>query len=324
MKHTETTPCPICHSERTQFLFEGWDLMFGYPDSSLVYGCKTCKHVFVAGMLTSEQLTDMYTNYYPRADFNINDYEPYKDKKGFLYWLDGEEGFAYRHVPERVRVLDIGCGFCETLGYHKARGCEVYGVEADENARKIAERYGFNVHIGLFDPAQHKPDYFDYVTMDHVLEHVVDPLKTLQEVHRVLKPGGKFIASVPNVCALGRYFFGCYWGSWHLPYHRHFYSQPSMKILAEKAGFAVLQMKSATKSYRLLEQWGYFFSAGKPGRKGLVSGLQFGRYFSENAKKQWYIKLYQFLKKIRFLSLSMRLADFFGAGDWCLIVLQKK
>ena len=159
----EPIPCPICQSEKTKFLFEGWDLVFGYPDSAFVYACKVCEHVFVAGTLTPEQLTDMYTNYYPRAAFNVDDYEPYKEKSGFFYWLDGEEGHAYRHVPKNVRVLDIGCGYCETLGYHKARGCDVYGVEADENAQKIAERYGFNIHIGLFDPANYEPNSFDYV-----------------------------------------------------------------------------------------------------------------------------------------------------------------
>jgi SAM-dependent methyltransferase len=157
-------------------------LVFGYPDSALVYQCRECKHIFVAGELTPEQLTDMYTNYYPRSNFNVDDYTPHKEKSGFLYWLDGEEGHAYRHVPKNVRVLDIGCGYCETLGYHKARGCEVYGVEADENARKIAERYGFNIEIGLFDPKKYEPESFDYVTMSCVLEHIIDPLKVLQGI----------------------------------------------------------------------------------------------------------------------------------------------
>ncbi len=38
-------------------------------------------------------------------------------------------------MPRNVRVLDIGCGFGESLGYYEARGCEAYGVEADENTR---------------------------------------------------------------------------------------------------------------------------------------------------------------------------------------------
>ena len=316
--------CPICHSEKTKFLFEGWDLVFGYPDSAFVYTCKACGHVFVAGTLTPEQLTDMYSNYYPRADFDVNDYEPYKEKKGFFYWLDGEEGHAYRHVPENVRVLDIGCGCCETLGYHKVRNCEVYGTESDENAQKIADRYGFNMYTGLFDPAQYEPAYFDYVTMDQVLEHIVDPLKTLQEVHGILKPGGFFVANAPNPKSLGILTFGKRWGTWHLPFHRHFYSRRSIEILAKESGFSVHQIKSATESHRLLDLWGYYFCAAKPGQRAQEALLKTGRYLSDDAKKLWHIKLYFFLQKYRILCLFMRIADLCGIGDMNLIILRKE
>jgi len=316
--------CPICHSDKTQFLFEGWDLQFGYPDSAFVYQCCDCNHIFVAGELTPEQLTDMYTNYYPRASFNVDDYEPYKEKSGFLYWLDGEEGLAHNHVPKDVRILDIGCGYCETLGYHKARGCEVYGVESDESVRKIAERYGFNVEIGLFDPKKYEPESFDYVTMNYVLEHIVDPLKTLQEINGVLKPGGKLIATFPNSKALGRYFFGRYWSPWHLPYHRHLYSRHSVEILAENAGYKVISMRSASESVLLLDDWGRLFAMGGKGKKAPKHSLHFGDKFDSEDKKRFDVQLFLFFKKIRLFSLPMRLADMFGRGDANLVILQKE
>jgi len=316
-------PCPICHSEQTRFLLEGWDLMFGYPDPTMVYQCRDCGHVFAAGMLTTEQLTDMYTNYYARAAFDLDGYEPYKEKRGFLHWLDGEEGHAYRHVPPNVRVLDIGCGHCETLGYHKARGCEVYGVEADENAKKIAERYGFNIHIGPFEASQYDTEFFDYVTMDAVLEHIVDPQKTLQGIHRVLKPGGTLVASVPNPSAFGRYFFGRYWLQWHFPYHRHFFTRKSISILAEQSGFAVETMRSATKSQSLLANWAFFVCAGTKGERSAPVFQTWGR-FDPSQKKRWDVALYLWLEKYRFFSFPMRIADMCGAGDWNLIILRKK
>ena len=323
MKNTESIPCPICHSEKTKFLFEGWDLLLGYPDPALVYQCRDCKHIFVAGELTPEQLADMYTNYYQRSDFNVDDYEPYKEKSGFFYWLDGEEWSAFRHVPKNVRVLDIGCGRCETLGYHKARGCEVYGVELDENLQRIADHYGFNIHVGLFDPSQYEPEYFDCITMDEVFEHLVDPLKTLREINSILKPGGKFIANAPNPRSPGRLFFGKRWASWHLPYHRHFYSRKSIEILAKESGFTVHRIKSATMSCQLLNLWGFYFTAGKPGQKAPEATRNCGMNLSADVQKQWHIRLYTFLKKYRLLSLPMRVADLCGIGDWNIIILQK-
>ena len=336
---SETTSCPICHSERTRFLFEGWDLMFGHPDSALVYQCRNCRHIFVAGELTPEQLTDMYSNYYPRAQYDDETYEPYKEKGRFLYWLDGEEWHAFRHVPRSpiipppqfahlnrnaLRVLDIGCGFCESLGYHQARGCEVYGVEADENAKKIADRYGFNVHIGLFDPSLYEPEFFDYVTMDEVFEHIIHPLKTLREVNSILKPGGMFVANAPNPNSPGRLIFGTRWASLHLPYHRHFYSRKSIDILAQESGFHVHKMKSATISSQLLNLWAFYFCAGKPGQKAQEAVQRCGIHLSADVQKQWHVQFYTFLKKTRLLSLPMRLADLCGIGDWNIIILQKK
>ena len=323
-------PCPACCSDQSRFLFEGWDLWFGYPDSASVYQCRDCKHVFVAGVLTPEQLTDMYTNYCTRSSFDVENYVPYKEKNRLLHWLDGEEGLACRHVPKNVRVLDIGCGFCETLGYHRARGCDAYGVEADENTRKIAERYGFNVHLGLFDPAQYEPGFFDYVTMDQVLEHTVDPLTVLREVATVLKSpsqdtsGGRLVACFPNDHALGRLFFQRHWGGWHLPFHRHLFSRQSIAILAERSGYVVESMKSATQSCLLLQTWATIYCAGSRGKKADQAVETFGRFFDSEMRKRRDVSLYLFLKKIRFLSLSMRIADMLGVGDCRLVILRKK
>jgi SAM-dependent methyltransferase len=324
---SDTVFCPICRSAQPRFLFEGWDNYYGHPDPSRLYRCGDCGHLFVAGELTPEQLTDMYTNYYPRAAYNTDDYEPYKEKSGFLYWLDGEEGFAFRHVPENVppeklRVLDIGCGFCEPLGYHKNRGCEVYGVEADENAKKIADRYGFNIEIGLFDPKKYEPNFFDYVTMDQVLEHVVAPLKTLQEINSVLKPGGRFIASVPNISALGKYFFGSRWLCWHFPYHRHFFTRKSFSLLAEQSGFVIETMRSATLSKFLLDNWAFIFVGGSKGKKAAPVFQTLAR-FDAQSRKRWEAVLYSLLAKTRLLSPAMRLADLFGIGCWNLVILRK-
>ena len=300
---------------------------YDYPEPALVYQCGDCKHIFTAGTLTPEQLTDMYTNYYPRSDFHVEDYQPFHEKNGFLYWFDGEEGHAYRHVPKNVRVLDIGCGYCETLGYHQARGCEAYGAEADENVGKIAERYGLHVDIGLFDSAKYSPDFFDYVTLDAVLSQIVDPLQFLKDVNIVLKPGGKFVAVFPNPKALGRFFFGEYWTEWHLPYIRHIYSRHSIEILAEQSGYEMEKMKSASESSMLLKNWAAYvylkYMKRVMGEKCPPVSCN-GDELHNDMKNSLPGKLFLFLKKIRFFSLSMRLADLFGMGHTNVLILRKK
>ena len=165
--------------------------------------------------------------------------------------------------------------------------------------------------------------------MDQVLEHVVDPLETLQSIATILKSptlgqlGGRLVLSVPNPNALGRYFFQRRWLGWHLPYHRHFYTRKSISILAEQSGFIVETIQSATKSQFLLAGWVFLFCAGKKGKKSADVFQTWGRFDSQ-IQKRWDIALYFLLEKIRLLALPMRMADLMGIGDWNLIILRKR
>jgi SAM-dependent methyltransferase len=319
-----TKNCPICQSNRIKFLFENYDILFGYPDSFMLNRCQNCGHIFIADIFTQEMLSDLYTNYYPRKHFDVDLYKPYPESSGFFAWLDGDRASCHRWVPKNVRVLDIGCGYCETLGYYKNRGCEVYGVEADENIAKIAERYGFNVHAGFFDANNYKKDFFDYVTMNWVLEHCLNPEETLRQVYSVLKPGGKLIFSVPNIFSLSRYTFGKLWLNWHTPYHLHLYSQQSARLLIEKTGFQWNGSRSFTISSRLLDQWATLFVYGKQGEKSQWVKPSIEKYFNEEQEKIWFIRLYRFVEKIRIHAWLMRFGDAIGMGDDRLYFATKK
>jgi len=309
-------PCPICHSARTRFLFESWDFIHGYPGTFPVWSCKACGHVFLIGNFTPEMLTDLYSNYYPRSQFDVEQYKPYTDRTNFLSWLDGDSAGCHRWVPKNVRILDIGCGCCETLGYHKARGCEVWGCEADENVRMIADRFGFNVHIGLFDPANYEKDYFDYITMNQVLEHCAEPEKVLRQVLTVLKPGGKLVIGTPQPCSIDRFLFGRYWGGWHTPFHLNLFSKKSMCLLLGKTGFRYEFSKCRIPSIVLLNQWAILFfhgGQGKPMRFRTSSWAHHGSFGNE-LERLWYVRLYRFLEKTRALALPVRFADALGIG----------
>jgi len=179
----------------------------------------------------------------------------------------------------------------------------------------------------IFNPEKYDTDYFDYVTMDHVLEHIVHPLPFLQNVRRVLKPGGKLVAAFPNLKAFGRFFFGKYWNEWHLPFHRHFYTRRSLEILAKQAGYEIEMLKSASESSILLKNWArcfyIMFNEGQTGGEYSTVSLCNGEVFEADMKKKLSVKLFLFLKKIRFCCLSMRLADFFGMGNHNILLLRK-
>jgi hypothetical protein len=83
-------------------------------------------------------------------------------------------------------------------------------------------------------------------------------------------------------------------------------------------------MKSATDSSLLLSNWARLFCMGKKGQKAPDIGQGFGEIFDDAAKKRWDVKLFLFLKKIRFLCFPMRLADLVGRGYHHTLIMRKK
>lgn len=282
--------------------------------------CLDCRHKWLDAKFSREELADLYTNYYPRSSFKLEQYKPYEEAKGFFAWLDGEARSAFRWVPRGVRVLDIGCGFGETLGYHRNRGCEVYGVEADENILRVAEKFGFNARAGLFDQADYEKDFFDFVTMDQVIEHVEDPVKTLSGIASVLKPGGTAILSTPNSNGWGAFLFKNLWINWHAPYHLQHFSVRSMKLAAESAGLKLVRARTLTSSEWLYYQWIHLFIypyMGSPaafwsdkGTCGILGKIA--------------LKFFPLLRKLKISHIITRFFDAIGSGDNYLFFLRKE
>lgn len=147
--------------------------------------------------------------------------------------------FLLRSLPRGARVLDVGCGRGVVLGALADRGIEVHGVEVDADATRGADpRAHIRIAPRLAD-AGYAADSFDEVLIWHVLEHLHDPRGTLEEVHRILRPGGRLVVAVPNFSSLQARWSGAAW--FHLDLPRHLYHFPLRALvgLLEDLGFAV-------------------------------------------------------------------------------------
>lgn len=110
--------------------------------------------------------------------------------RGWLRRLVGAE-------PERPRILDVGCGTGANIDLLQGFG-DVTAVDAGEEALRFCAERGLGglVHAR----AQQLPfacESYDLVTAFEVLEHLEDDAAAAREAARVLRPGGRMLATVP-------------------------------------------------------------------------------------------------------------------------------
>ncbi len=130
---------------------------------------------------------------------------------------------------------------------------EVYGVDAHEDALRMAARRGVlpvvadveDEGIGCED------ETFDAAVMGDVLGYILDPDFVLGEIRRVLKPGAKFVLSVPNLVSLGNRLLALLGsGPYDVdvrPYgggYQRSYTRGSLQLILEANGFIVERLEA--------------------------------------------------------------------------------
>jgi SAM-dependent methyltransferase len=142
-------------------------------------------------MSRRERLNDRYREHHQR-------------RQEFVFGADERAGLLAKLVGgPGLRVLDLGCR-TGALTQHYAEGNTVVGVDVDRSALEQAEaRLGIEtVWTDVEEELPFPDDSFDVVVAGELLEHLADPGAVVAHVRRVLRPGGRFVGSVPNAFRL--------------------------------------------------------------------------------------------------------------------------
>ena len=119
-----------------------------------------------------------------------------RDQSLKLYAEDDERRAKQFSTDLRGRdVIDIGCGTGGFMDRIRAHTASVAGIEPQPQVRKELQELGYTVYRTPFDAPRESADV---ATLFHVLEHILEPLRTLREVRSILRPGGEIIVEVPH------------------------------------------------------------------------------------------------------------------------------
>ena len=162
-----------------------------------------CKNSFIIhfGTEFSEEKTAEYKNILLDNRSKLNEKWGF-DVNYYLYPRQELAMLVEESTEKPLKILDIGCGCGALIGYLKGiyPNAEVFGIELNPEVAKIASAMGSVVcgDVEEKDFAWEK-EYFDYIIMGDVLEHLMTPENVLTRLYKCLKTGGHIIVSMPNV-----------------------------------------------------------------------------------------------------------------------------
>ena len=207
----------------------------------------------------------------------------------FPLWNGARFGIPHALFPLYVqngKALDIGCGTGHFVLTLEKLGYEAYGIEPSEYAARIGkENFGLNIKTGTLLDHKFPDNYFHLITMNHVLEHLYNPVETLKEIKRILHPGGIVLIRTPNMDSYGYKKFKNNWGPLETPRHLMLYSSKSLSTLAEITGLRVKSHLTLTANPSL------FWSLEYQVRQRNGTDTSFGRTGIITSSQKLYINL---------------------------------
>ena len=149
-------------------------------------------------------------------------------------------------------LLDVGCGNGKFIRQMRSLGWNARGVDPDPAAVAEGLRAGLSVFQGSIMDLPPDPRY-DVITLNHVIEHVPDPILLLSECKKRLTPAtGRLMIMTPNLNSLGHRWFGRFWRGLEIPRHLMLFSSTALTKCASLAGLTVNLLCTETRLARMI------------------------------------------------------------------------
>lgn len=250
--------CKICESHSFHPSWTAKDMRYCLPETFTYFQCIDC------GCLQIEDIPNDVVDYYPRSYYSL---ERVSDKKLFdsplkgffrhkvtvlgisnrrsakifhkiLHFPTQHEWFRYGKVSFDSMILDVGCGSGSLLvriwkeGFVNTYGIDTF-IEAD-----IYYRNGLRIKKAFMNEIE-EDSYYNFVMLNHSLEHIPDQFDAFQNLNRLLKVGGTVLIRVPISTSYAWERYGIDWVNLDAPRHLFLHSEKSIQLLADRASLYI-------------------------------------------------------------------------------------
>lgn len=234
---TCTVPCNLCGSDTAERV--GTVDRDGQPLRTVL--CQSCGLVWTDPRPDSDQTRRFYAE-----EYRLQYKSTYVPKRKHVYRETLRAIARFKAVSSKLRpgmkMLDVGSGGGFFPYVARQQGVDAQGIEPNEGfANYAVETFEVPTTNAFFQDVDIAEESFDFVSLNHVLEHVEDPCATLKQLGSWLNPDGYLVVEVPNVEA-----------TYHAPQNRyhvgHLYNfnPATLESLGTKAGLTVRDSKLVT------------------------------------------------------------------------------
>jgi methionine biosynthesis protein MetW len=278
--------CIVCDSKGTSKYTNLKDRHFGNSTGWNISECENekCRLFWLDPMPTKEDIWKAYASYYTHSDHkkSILDFafleKPYyalkygyfpefsvfKKMPGLLAYLlptvktKFDFSILYLKAIEKGKVLDFGCGNGTFLDKMIEGNWEAYGLDVDPKAIDHCRSKGINANVGDIDSQNYPDNFFDVITINHVIEHVHEVDALLKSCYKVLKKGGKLVIATPNTESWQHNVYKEHWLQLDPPRHLHIFNINNLEQVVKRNDFSIVKSFSSSR----IDAWSAIVSRG--------------------------------------------------------------